>query len=137
MIRIDAEKALFLLDQCVKQRGKNFVYEKQDDANCLYVHDATAEVWDPAAEDYDTIDTPESATPGCMIGLALAKAGVPLSAFTDLGVNSEDAYVVSDRLKFEGIAEISWDAERIFRVAQERQDRGSTWGEALACARQA
>lgn len=114
-----------LLDQAILERGADYVYvppgfenrkayEGSGFSRCMYVH-----------EDADGEDCP-----GCIIGYVLHHAGVPLNelacyegkgAATLLRSLRIDArYIVSDLLV----------------KVQTRQDKGYTWGDAVAAARE-
>jgi len=126
VIHIDLEKATWLLDQCVKQRGEDYVYDR--DGVCQYVDNASERVWVDETQRYSRKLTPEKATPSCMIGLALVKAGIPAGLFIELGINSMDAPDALDKLSEEGHLTATNLAGDLFRIAQTHQDLKHSWG---------
>src|SRR5437899_947676 len=128
MIHIDLEKATWLLDQCVKQRGEDYVHPNDQ---CRYVDDASHLQWIDETGGYITVKTPDEAKPGCMVGLALIKAGVPMSAFLELDINDSAAQKALGRLSKEGYLTITNLAEDLFEIAQDYQDRKAPWGVAF------
>jgi len=128
MIHIDLEKATWLLDQCVKQRGEDYVYPSD---HCRYVDGNSRTVWIDETQQCITIKTPDEAKPGCMIGLALIKAGVPMSTFLELQINDADSHQALDELSRKGYLTITSPAKDLFEIAQSHQDRQTPWGVAL------
>lgn len=116
-ILIDAEIALRTLDECVKERGPDYKYRAVAGGSrakqCLYWH-------------------PDN-TPGCIVGLALYKLGVPKEHLVRwnhcaIGLALKD-------MNATGITNSTLLAELIFQAAQVDQDNGAPWGEAVAHAR--
>lgn len=137
-IHIDMEKANALLTECVAERGESYVYEKPlsyhgyaDD--CAYVHDYEVTYYDEDGRHREA--TPELMKPGCLIGLALNKAGVELGAFLDLQVNNEDSHAALDALQEASVLTYDKDAAELLNRAQMHQDKGVPWGEAVELAR--
>lgn len=127
-IVLDLAKAQFLVDQAIKQRGEDYKYEKQG-FSCLYVH--PSEVWNEEYEEYDL--NYEDATPGCLVGLAFIKAGVPTTEFESC--NDEDSRALVRHLKREGFIESATeDAQQFLYNAQASQDNGHSWGVAVEAA---
>jgi hypothetical protein len=110
-IELSAERAIELLREVVAEYGEDHVYTTQEgqranEGPCLYVH---------------------GDQPGCIAGHVYHRAGLTLDqlraqegstarglGFIDLGVSADVADLLSR--------------------AQDRQDKGYTWGEALAAA---
>lgn len=121
-IHIDAGRAMELLTMAVEERGADYVYRNpqtgqtgREGGQCLYVH-----------------TSPEGPAPGCIGGLALTLAGVPLAALA-LHEN-RSVREVCERLSWDGLA-VGSDAARILQAAQSIQDRGHAWGTAWEEAR--
>jgi hypothetical protein len=127
-IDIDGPRALELLVHQVRDR-ETFVYEKvlvDNVAACTYER---------------------CGSPSCLIGHALHEAGVPLAVLRDCDEHKYNfTKVPEDRPDFTffsgtGISNLDLEqigvrltpkARAIFVAAQETQDHGLTWGEALA-----
>lgn len=112
---ITKSKALELLEAAVAERGADYVYERdgtrQSGPGCTYVR---------------------GGQPSCLIGLAMAKAGVPIEQLAewDTRDNSAACFVlVDDELATK-------TAVDVMATAQSLQDIGETWGEALQAARE-
>lgn len=73
--------------------------------------------------------------PSCLIGKALAEAGVPLEALKHWDKRGGSTPIAIAELP-EGF-EMTAKARRVFASAQATQDRGDTWGQALQAAIQA
>lgn len=113
-IMINEEEAVKLLTAAVEERGSDFVYEKPDgESTCLYVHQ------DP---------TTGNVSPGCMVGLALNRAGIPLNVMQG-DLSSAKGLLLA--LKRSGYVNYTSAASNIFSEVQHRQDTGIPWGDAL------
>ncbi len=128
MISITTERALELLTECVAERGEEYVYTSEGDVTnrypditpaCYYVH-----------QDSDGVKSP-----GCIAGLALHKAGVPLDVLEEHERMTANSLLRS--LRSLGIIDYDDDAAYALRRAQVIQDDGGTWGAALARASEA
>jgi len=109
---IDISRALDLLAASVQLRGDDFVYQP---------------VWMEESR-YLTCHYANRGTPDCIVGQALALAGVgihDLEAMPDDGVR--DLY-----LRQELPVAFTLGAVAVFDAAQQCQDRGRSWGDALA-----
>lgn len=113
---IDAQTALDLLEAAVTLTGEDHCYERfTTTPYCRYT-----------AGD----------NPSCLVGVALAIHGVPLDTLRDWDANanlSEDGImgiVQTGHAPF-----IDDHAADVFQVAQNAQDDGDTWGDALNAAR--
>lgn len=122
MITIGADRAMELLTMAVEERGADYVYRNpetgqtgMEGGQCLYVH-----------------TSPEGPAPGCIGGLALTLAGVPLATLA-LHEN-RSVKEVCERLIWDCLA-VGSDAVRILQAAQSIQDRGHSWGTAWEEAR--
>lgn len=112
---IDKAKALELLTLAVNERGEDYEYDKGERSWCTYER---------------------GGKPSCLVALALSYAGVTVAQLVTMDAEEHPRFsdlVHEDRLP----VEVSDDAARVFAVAQESQDQGDTWGEALKHAREA
>jgi hypothetical protein len=113
---IDAAKAVELIEKAVEQNGADYVdpYAKES-GGCRYAHD--------------------DGTPGCIVGTAYFIAGATVEQLVrmDGDLSLDIRGFTSDELP----AETARDAREVFAAAQEAQDHGKTWGEALDAARKA
>ena len=134
-IHIDGEKALSLLEECVRERGEDYVYPKAEmNGDCVYVFgtDMVPVDVDEYGDDLFAEQAVGELTPGCMVGLALAKAGVPLGAFLALEINREEpASSAIPYLREAGYLTATGAAIDVFLAAQQAQDAQKSWGEAL------
>jgi hypothetical protein len=108
VIRIDKDRALELLRQVVEGR-EDFVYPSLVTVDCVYAH---------------------RGKPSCIVGHALVLAGATVKRLAEL-----------DGLDDGGIrnVEVEWlaltdEAAQAFGEAQDVQDTGFTWGQALNAA---
>lgn len=114
---IDLDKARQMIAAAIEERGEDYVYPRTPGAGCAYVH--------------HTLDGEE---PGCGVGMALIKAGVPIESFDDLHINTGcGAHSALVALKDAGIIEeFTVEASVYLNSFQESQDSGDTWGVALS-----
>lgn len=127
-IKLDIVTAVKLINDAIEERGEDYVYPKEPGRDCLYVH--TDPVWDPDEERYVYS---EGTTPGCLVGLAFAKAGVPLEEFAPF--EGSDAEALIDGFEAEGIVtDVDPKAKNLLYRAQFLQDGGSSWGQARKAA---
>lgn len=138
MIELTIPKVYALLAECVEEKGEGHVYEAPEGAGCMYVHGT--EMVTVGTNDYgqpiEEEQVGEELTPGCLVGSVLIKAGLDPQVFVDLNINRatsaggaliallDDEHVSIKAGDYHGV-----DAMLI--VAQDRQDRGETWGAAL------
>lgn len=123
MIEIDAATAIELLRQAVAERGADYVYSNKGHVTpnpaptgaCYYVHS----------------DGEGNRTIGCLVGLALHKAGVSID---DMYGNEEDSNGLISVLGHYNKVRVTNDAREIFSRAQKVQDWKDTWGVALFAA---
>lgn len=139
-IVIDKPKALELLEAVVAERGADYIYPNAG-SDCFYA------------------DRAEDGTyaPGCIIGHALARIGLPVTALhtldkqndpgigtTSLPIWVDEDDAIRDNPMFRPVVvvleedyevKITPDAQAVFAIAQREQDNGHTWGDALADAK--
>jgi len=121
-IEIGRDRAVELLREAVAARGAEYVYSKpvdlvagHEDEPCLYVHrgpDGTA-------------------CPGCGVGDALHRAGVPLLALARYEGENAEAICRGLELADDAMA-ATLVAVMVFSDFQSWQDAGWSWGHALA-----
>lgn len=134
-------RAAELLDECVQERGADYSYLPVEVTpegrpvkvqNCYYVHTAVQQQ-DAARSSrdcgMDAPDVPDDAppVPGCLIGLALHKHGVPLDRMTWVTGASDLLY----DLQQDGVLDFEKGVSNLFDDAQFHQDSGKTWGDAV------
>lgn len=94
----------------VAEKGADYVYVNRngevasDSVQCYYVH---------------------GDQPGCIAGAAFHKLGVPLEVLAEFELQ-DAGYVAKQVLQF-----VSYDTQGALTVAQQTQDGGGTWGQAL------
>jgi hypothetical protein len=131
MIHIDHHKAIEALRECVEERGPDFVYKDPVEGvkaqSCFYWHyPVVPDAWAGSFQDREQ----PAVEPGCMIGLMLHKLGVPAEATRTY--EEQAVFTMWDRPN--GVFELTENAMEVCRAAQNRQDDGDRWGDALACA---
>ena len=134
---ISGDVALELLRKARNEKGGNYTYEpleRDSGGTCVYT-------------------TPDN-EPSCIVGHALAYAGVPISVLHAIDYGGATVTLKSDYDEYERTFEASLDdtpingpevldwlerngyelssgAVDLFRAAQAAQDAGNTWGEAI------
>jgi hypothetical protein len=111
-IHITLEWAKKAVEGAMKERGADFVYEKPNAAKeCLYVH--------------------ADNTPGCIVGLVLHNAGVPLSTLAKYEGTAARALIIC--LLDEQVVD-SADSEALYFLdaLQMHQDDTTPWGDAYS-----
>lgn len=132
MITITKDNVLELLEQTIAAYGGAEVYYQ----------DRIGELMNDKHVNYDCIYAVEkpngSYAPGCLIGCLVVHQGVPAERFFDgtLTNNESAAGTLLRELKEQGLAEADEVAVDVLMVAQDAQDTGKTWGEALTRARE-
>jgi hypothetical protein len=115
LMSTEAAKAIEMLEAAVAVRGADFNYRQHFDIignDCKYVHNVDGEL-----------------VPGCIIGMMLHLAGVPLEDLASQeGQSAWDAVPHFMHWAYPSI-------RAAFNTAQARQDYGASWGEALKAAR--
>lgn len=113
MEHVDARRALELLIDVVDKYGEETLYEKvpldHGHPGCRYEYNGA---------------------PSCLVGHALVMTGAPLEVLRELDAIGAPA----DRI-YTYVKNVHPDAGRVFQAAQDVQDRGGSWGEALDEAR--
>lgn len=120
-IIINRQTAIDLMKRAVDEKGEDYIYPGSDKGNCWYQKDGA---------------------PSCLVGHALAFAGVPIETlermdhgFSDRA-DPDDASIASllaskaEKLPFA----VTHAAKQALISAQMRQDRGDRWGYALEMA---
>lgn len=105
--RLSYDRAVELLHQVIDEFGAGYVYATDDGGHCFYV---------------------TAGKPACLVAQVLARGGVPLEGLADLDAQS-CSDVSSQAVRFEAWAEP--DAVVLLANAQDQQDGGATWGNAL------
>lgn len=129
MLHIDLKRAQELVAESIESRGADYEYPKQG-GSCLYVHGN--EVWDESEERY-VMDF-STATPGCLVGDALKRGGVPLEAMGGEYSNDVDAGELLSRLNDNNFLTYTETAKAYLLNAQTSQDKGAPWGMAASAA---
>lgn len=130
MLNLDLKKAQELVAECIAERGEDYVYEKQS-GSCMYVHNIEA-AWEPEREEYE--DDFTNATPGCLVGMALKKGGVPLETMGSGVQNDNGSYDLLNHLQAHGFVTFTDTASGFLANAQASQDAGAPWGLAVEAA---
>lgn len=139
---LDYDKALSLLNAAREEKGENYVYPGLPGADralpwesCAYVHGMTWED-DPESIDYAKRANFDNAEPGCLIGNALHRFGVPFDQLTNKGAANTGvpASELLYSLQRRGILTFDSKAAQLFRYAQDKQDQSKPWGEAISAA---
>jgi hypothetical protein len=144
-ITIDGQRAVDLMRQAVKSKGEDYLYPQvsvgMGGPSCLYTT--------PSGD-------PSKSQPSCIVGHALAYAGTPIEVLHAIdfgGVVIDDEFgeyesegpldstpIYDDDvlawLSRNGI-EVTREAVDAFRIAQNDQDNGVAWGEAVERAQRA
>ncbi|GAA3473847.1 hypothetical protein [Nonomuraea roseola] len=103
---------------------KAVVAEKPD-----YVYGAPEHMADGTGQCYyvhTDAENEEKLAPGCLVGVALNRLGVPLETLQKH--EADNAFCVIGRV-VEGISDVALEFAHLLQI---RQDNGATWGEALA-----
>ena len=116
MIRIDLEKARTLLRAAMETQGPDFVYNPEGKGTCMNIPDEGAKEGDPRA------------ITGCLIGTMITGLGISMDEYELKETNVIGAArILSDRSK----VQFTQDALVYLMRAQNAQDNGKTWGEAV------
>ncbi len=95
-----------LLAQAVQTKGEDFVYNPGREFKCYYTPQ-------PCGTNPSAVDT------GCLVGVALTLGGIDVSSFGDVAITCVDNAGLTE----EAADYLAW--------AQDAQDTGATWGQAL------
>lgn len=126
MLNLDFKKAQELVAEAIAAKGDDHVYEKQG-YSCLYVHDI-GRVWDDNEEEY--VNDFSTAVPGCLVGAALKRGGIPIEFLGDEQNNSSGSDDVLSLLQEKDFAKVSERARYYLSDLQASQDYGMSWGKA-------
>lgn len=129
MLHVDLQRAKELVAESIAARGADYEYEKQG-GSCLYVH--AEEVWDEDNERY-VLDY-STAVPGCLVGDALKRGGIPLEAMGGEYNNDVDSNELLSKLQARDFLTYTDSAAAFLANAQTSQDKGAPWGAAVAAA---
>lgn len=119
------ELARSLMEQAVESKGRGYIYEQpvisfDDDGNRVII---PAEEYDEG-EHVQTCLYVNNGAPSCLVGHVLHMAGVPLGALEEFEDSSASTVTRA----------LTTTTERVVEAllqAQEAQDHGVSWGEAL------
>lgn len=127
---LDLELAEKLVEEAILEYGATHVYEegtklyedgmtgveKEISAGCLYVH----------------LSESGELSPGCLVGTALIKGGIPMQTFLDLDINVDtDSNAAISTLVSHGHLRATAAAMSFLGCVQAEQDAGNEWGVAL------
>lgn len=147
-LSLNIEQAVGLLDDTVQEYGADHVYtpvpprwdeDEPMGEECSYVHTAEqqnslARLFRVAGMPDAPAEVPDDAPPvcGCLIGAALVRHGVPMAELVN---RYGDVIFVLDELNRAGVLRVEPGVKGLFVTAQEHQDRGRPWGEAVELAK--
>lgn len=110
VVYLDADRALELMREVVVEFGEDYVYPaggfEENLASCVYVRDGQC---------------------SCLVGHVLHRAGATLEQLQELD-NAWDPEI--NRVEFDWLR-LTEDARHALTEAQDEQDQGHTWGDAL------
>jgi hypothetical protein len=124
MLDLNFNKAKSLVEESIASRGEDYVYQKNGNS-CAYVHNI-GDVWDAENERFE--DDFSSATPGCLVGDALKRGGIPLETMGG-DVNTEGSDSLLTLLSWRRHLTYTEKASLYLNNLQTSQDNGATWGE--------
>lgn len=101
------EETLRALNEAVRDKGYNHVYQRPDGGYCY-------NVWE--------------GEPHCIVGHVLVRLGVPVEWFEKDNRNIDDVGDVCKNLFLQGLFEFEEEARDLLGDAQVFQDSGDTWG---------
>jgi hypothetical protein len=125
-VHIDLAKAQSLVAECIAERGEDYVYEKEG-STCKYVHNVGQVMGE---NEFDYEDDFTDATPGCLVGLALSKVGVPLE-FMGGSRNMDGSMDLMKAVADAGYITFTEQADAFLANCQSSQDGGAPWGTVL------
>lgn len=128
-VHIDLAKAQSLVAECIAERGADYTYEKEG-STCKYVHNVGQVM---GQNEFEYEDDFSEATPGCLIGLALSKAGVPLE-FMGGNLNMDGSMDMMKHAAEAGYITFTDQADNYFANCQSSQDSGAEWGKSAEAA---
>lgn len=130
---ITRDDALTLIRTAVEDRGADYTYPdtaefEGADVTCRYFADEGTE----ADEFGQTAENPHP--PACIVGHALSQLGVTYEDMQAVYVPNGNPNTASARTLLRRLPglDVTPEAEEVFAEAQDMQDGGRTWGDALA-----
>lgn len=120
----------------IAKRGSDYRYTDeplfQQHGRCVnvlfdYTEKADLSIWEVSSP--SRLDGKTNFRPGCLVGSIFLNY-TEMGWFMQKGHNGSDSSDIISVLRSDGLADISPLASRYLRVVQDRQDGGSTWGEA-------
>lgn len=150
MLTLDEDNVLELLKQIVESKGRDYVYnpaanggDGTNDRSCYYVPIPKAlahGVFMSSHIEQRYVERPEHPKnqTGCVIGELLTRNGFDEQtnpgAYNTIASSGSTVDVLLLSLRVGGHLEYTENARKVLRVAQIRQDRGGSWGEAFDAA---
>lgn len=122
-IALDFEKVKSLVEESIADRGKDYVYAKEE-GSCRYVHDVRSK-WDYNTEDYDVEFG--DASPGCLVGDVLHRAGVSLGALYRVNTDGVQE-AIGSLVYYDILGTLEERTLNYLSNLQASQDRGAPWG---------
>lgn len=122
MLELDLAKAQELVKMAVDSKPDDYVYEKSNTGNCVYV-DYKSE-YNDLYHCYDRV----AQAPSCLVGHALVLGGVEMDdflSFNDAGVTN-----LIDEFEPRGVLKATSSAVKFLNDIQYSQDAGTTWRDA-------
>lgn len=127
MIEITLDTAIAALKGAVDEKGADFVYRPQDYdgfESCYYVH---SDHEGPEHREMMEFEDLKNVVPGCIVGNALHRLGVPLRDM--IKFEGDPARQLLDGLADNDMITLAEDeVDSVFRIAQSMQDVGNNWG---------
>lgn len=130
MLNLDLKKAQELVAECIAEKGEDYVYKKEG-SSCKYVHDVDS-TYNP--DDDSFTDSFDNATPGCIVGSALHKGGIPLDVMGYSNINDSGSIDLLQGLARRHLITFTEDADAFLANAQSSQDGGAPWGRSAEAA---
>lgn len=126
-----------LAENEIAKRGNDYRYtseplyvEKKRCVNVLFDFMEGANRENCDVSDVNMLEGKTNFRPGCLVG-SIALNYTNMGWFMAKGLNGVSSYELFDRLKEDGLADISPLSTVFLRVVQASQDNGDTWGEAF------
>jgi len=124
MLKIDLEMARKLVRLAIEERGEDYIYPF---GACSNVFVPGFEYFSKGDNDGEHPVVFEEAEPGCIVGLAMFKAGFTLE---QINIPGGMISMAAD-FKKDGIAEFTPLTRYYLSEIQGYQDAGNTWGQSL------
>lgn len=132
MLDLSFKKAQELVAEAIAAKGDGYVYEKQGHS-CQYVHNV-GKVWNDLVEGYEHEFS--DATPGCLVGDALKRGGIPMEVLGHSDINDGGSDELLSLLRNKDFLRVSERARYYLSDLQTSQDYGVPWGKASELAKQ-